>query len=65
MDAFRDEQREKLEWELAGLVELQEESLALFLRRMRRILNAFPHMRLQHKDKLSLHDRLLSYRWKK
>jgi len=65
MDAFRDGQREKLEWELAGLVELQEESLALFLRRMRRILNAFPHMRLQRKDKLSLHDRLLSYRWKK
>lgn len=65
IDAFREEQREKLELELAGLVELQEESLAIFLRRMRRILNAFPHMRLQRKDKLSLHDRLLSYRWKR
>ena len=65
VDAFREEQREKLEAELAGLVELQEESLAVFLRRMHRILNAFPHMRLQRKDKLSLHDRLLSYRWKR
>jgi uncharacterized membrane protein len=65
VDVFRDEQREKLELELAGLIVLQEESLALFLRKMRRILNAFPHMRLQRKDKLSLHDRLLSYRWKK
>jgi len=44
---------------------MQEESLTLFLRKMHRILDAFPHMRLQRKDKLSLRDRLLSYRWKK
>ena len=28
-------------------------------------MDAFPHMRLQRKDKLSLHDRLLSCRWKR
>jgi len=65
MDAFRDEQKEKLEGELSSLLEMQEESLTLFLRKMHRILDAFPHMRLQRKDKLSLRDRLLSYRWKK
>lgn len=65
IEAFRDEQKEKLEFELAALLELQEESLAQFFRRMRRILSAFPHMRLQRRDKLSLRDRLLSYRWKK
>ena len=65
VDAFREEQKEKLEGELSSLLETQEESLTLFLRKMHRILDAFPHMRLQRKDKLSLHDRLLSYRWKK
>lgn len=65
MEAFRDEQKEKLEVELSGLISLQEENMLSFVKKMHRILNAFPHMRLQKKDKLSLSDRLVSYRWKK
>jgi len=65
MDSFRVEQREKLELELTALLDTQEESLTIFMRRMHRILDAFPHMRLQRKDKLSLRDHLMSYRWKK
>jgi len=65
VDAFRDEQRDRIELELAALQAAQEESLSLFFKRMHRILNAFPHMRLQRKDKLSLHEYLLSYRRKK
>jgi len=65
VDAFRDEKRDRIEFELAALQSAQEESLSLFFKRMRRILNAFPHMRLQRKDSLSLHEHLLSYRWKK
>lgn len=65
VEAFRDEQKVKIELELTGLLEIQEQSLSVFLRRMHRILDAFPHMRLQRRDKLSLRDRLLSYRWKK
>ena len=65
MDIFRVEQREKLELELTALLDTQEESLTIFMRRMHRILDAFPHMRLQRKDKLSLRDHLMSYRWKK
>jgi len=65
MDSFRVEQREKLELELSSLLDTQEESLTVFMRKMHRILDAFPHMRLQRKDKLSLRDHLMSYRWKK
>lgn len=65
VEAFRDEQKEKLEAELTELINQQEERLTFFLRRMHRILDAFPHMRLHSKDKLSLRDRLLSSRWLK
>jgi uncharacterized membrane protein len=65
LEAFRDEQKEKLEFELSGLISLQEDNMVSFIKKMHRILNAFPHMRLHRKDKLSLSDRLVSYRWKK
>lgn len=65
VEAFREEQKEKLESELTELIAQQEERLTVFLRRMHRILDAFPHMRLHSKDKLSLRDRLLSSRWLK
>lgn len=63
--AFGIGQKEKLEQELSVLLDLRDESLAVFFNRMWRILNAFPHMRLHSRDKLSLRERLLSYRWKK
>ncbi len=65
MEAFRVEQKDKLELELSGLISLQEENMQAFVKKMHRILNAFPHMRLHRKDNLSLSDRLVSYRWKK
>lgn len=54
---FKLAQKEKLEQELAILQERQEETVAVFLRRASRIMNAFPHMRLHRKDKLSLRER--------
>ena len=61
---FTSARKEKLEQELAVLIERQEETLALFLRRASRIMNAFPHMRLHRKDKLSLRERFTLSRMK-
>lgn len=61
---FTTAQKEKLEQELAVLQERQEETLAIFLRRASRIMNAFPHMRLHRKDKLSLRERFTVLRMK-
>ena len=64
VNTFTAAQKEKLEQELAILQERQEETLALFLRRASRIMNAFPHMRLHRKDKLSLRERFTLSRMK-
>ena len=64
VNTFKAAQKEKLEQELAVLQERQEETLALFLRRASRIMNAFPHMRLHRKDKLSLRERFTLSRMK-
>ena len=61
---FTTAQKEKLEQELAVLQERQEETLTIFLRRASRIMNAFPHMRLHRKDKLSLRERFTVLRMK-
>lgn len=61
---FKTARKEKLEQELAALQEREEETVALFLHRASRILNAFPHMRLQRKDKLSLRERFTLARMK-
>ena len=64
VNTFTAAQKEKLEQELAILQERQEETLALFLRRASRIMNAFPHMRLHRKVKLSLRERFTLSRMK-
>ena len=62
---FRAEPRAAIEEELQKLLLQQEELADKFMRRMRRILSAFPRMRLSRKDKISLRDRLQSYLHKK
>jgi len=64
VNLFTTAQKDNLEQELAVLQQREEETLALFLRRASRIMNAFPHMRLHRKDKLSLHERFALSRMK-
>ena len=64
VNLFTTAQKEKLEQELAVLQQREEETLALFLHRASRIMNAFPHMRLHRKDKLSLRERFVLSRMK-
>lgn len=65
VSSFRAEPRAAIEEELLKLQIQQEELVNKFLRRMRRILNAFPLMRLSRRDKISLLDRLQDYLHKK
>lgn len=58
---FRDEQKERLESELTKLTAQQEIAAEAFLRTMRRILDAFPRIRLNRRDRVSLKDKLLNY----
>lgn len=60
--AFGMEKKEQLEQELATLLAQRESVTALFMARMRRIFDAFPKIKLNHKDNVSLRERLLSFR---
>ncbi len=65
VSSFRAEPKAAIEEELQKLQIQQEELANKFMRRMRRILSAFPRMRLSRKDKVSLLDQLQSYLHKK
>lgn len=60
-----EEKRAKLEEDLRALLSQQEEKVRRFFSKMRRILNAFPKMRLNKKDRLSIRERISAYRNRK
>lgn len=56
------EKKEQLEQELTVLLSQRETFATVFMARMNRIFDAFPKIKLNHKDKVSLRERLLSFR---
>lgn len=58
---FREEQKERLESELTKLTAQQEIAAEAFLRTMRRILEAFPRIRQNRRDRVNLKDKILNY----
>lgn len=60
-----EETKIKLEEDMMQLISQQEENAKRVFRKMRRILNAFPKMRMNKKDRLSVRERINAYRNKK
>ena len=65
LKAFGAGQRERLERELASLLAQRESVTDAFVARMKRILDAFPHIKLSHRDKISLRELLSNFRREK
>ncbi len=63
--AYGIEKKEQLEQELTSLLSQRENFAAAFMARMNRIFDAFPKIKLNRKDKVSLRERLLSFRKEK
>jgi uncharacterized membrane protein len=57
--------KSQMEQDLSSLLSQHEEAAKHFLRRMRRLLNAFPRMKLSRKDALSIRERINVYRSRK
>lgn len=62
LKAFGAGQKERLERELVSLVAQRESITDAFVARMKRILDAFPHIKLSHRDKISLRELLSNFR---
>ncbi len=62
LSSLKTDGKEKLEADLAELLQNRTDKVNLFLARSKRIRTAFPKMRLHHKDRISLIERLHSYR---
>ena len=60
-----EEKKAKLEEDMALLLSQQEERAKRVFRKMRRILDAFPKMRMSKKDRLSVRERINAYRNRK
>lgn len=60
-----EEKKAKLAEDMAQLLSQQEERAKSVFRKMRRILDAFPKMRMSRKDRLSIRDRINAYRNRK
>lgn len=60
-----EEKKARLEEDMTPLLGQLEERARRFFRRMRRILNAFPKMRMSKKDRLSVRERINAYRNRK
>lgn len=56
-----EEKKAKLEEDMTQLLRQQEERAKRVFRKMRRILNAFPKMRMNKKDRLSVRERINAY----
>lgn len=63
--AFGTETKDRLELELNSLLSQREVVTSAFLSRMRRIFDAFPRIKLNRKDKISLRERLSNFRREK
>lgn len=60
-----DKTKSQMEMDLSSLLSQHEEAAKYFVRKMRRLLNAFPRMKLTRKDTLSIRERINAYRSRK